>query len=267
MKAKQMLLTLTILTICLFTNAQDKLHCAYEGCDFEQGEVVFLFGHQVQLREAPTPEAKVLKTLPIGTHMVIMQKHENSWRYKGIDSHYYKVDYKGTEGYVLGGLLALEKKTIKGVSHLFGRAKIGDVDHLLIRTVQANGSFTEKSLRLGNTQFYLSSLGTKGLPDIDGILLVDYIAEGCGVEGGGIYLFQAAGKLHTVARLSQVSDAGAYYHWEEFIFPDDDYGVTGKIRYKKEVGENYDEVADWQKKSTETKLVVWSQDTLGLAQQ
>ena len=262
-----MLLSLTILTICFFTHAQDKLHCVYEDCDYQTGELVYLFGHQVQLREAPTPEGKVLKTLPIGAHMVVLEKHENSWRYKGIDSHYYKVDYKGLEGYVLGGLLALERKTIRGVSHFFGRAKVGEQDHLLIRTPQADGSFTEKSLRLGNPQFYLSSLGHKGLPDIDGVLLVDYVSEGCGSEGGGIYLFQQEGKLHTVARLSQVSDAGAYYHWEEFIFPDDALGVAGKIRYKKEVGEYYDEVAEWQKKSTETKLVVWSKDTLGLAQQ
>lgn len=262
-----MLSILTILTICLFTHAQDKLQCSYEDCDFNPGEVVYLFGHQVQLREAPTTEAKVLKTLPIGTHMVILEKHENSWRYKGIDSHYYKVDYKGTEGYVLGGLLALDKKTIKGITHFFGRAKIGEVDHLLIRTPQKDGSFTEKSLRLANGQFYLSSLGTKGLPDIDGILLVDFVSESCGTEGGGIYLFQESGQLYTVASLSQVSDAGAYYHWEELIFPDDEHGVAGKIRYKKEVGEFYDEVAEWQKKSTETKLMVWSKDTLGLAQQ
>jgi hypothetical protein len=267
MKAKQMLSILTLLTICLFTNAQEKLHCTYDECGFEPGDVVYLFGDQVQLRVAPTVEAKVLKTLPIGMHLVVIDKHENSWRYKGIDSHYYKVDYKGTVGYVLGGLLALEKKTINNVVHLFGRSKVGDVDHLLIRSLQEDGSFTEKTTRLGNTQFYLSQLGKKGLPNIEGILLIDYVAEACGIEGGGIYLFQQAGKLHQVARLSQVSDAGTYYFWEEFIFPEDDHGVDGKIRYKKEIGEQFDEFSNWTKKSVEMKELVWSNDTLGLAQQ
>jgi len=266
MKAKQMLSILTILAICLFTDAQEKPHCIDDGCGFEPGQIVYLFGDQVQLREAPTTESKVLKTLPIGMHLVVQEKHENSWRYKGVDHHFYKVDYKGAEGYVLGGLLALDKKTINDVVHLFGRSKTGNEDYLLIRTLKEDGSFTEKSTKLGNGQFYLSDLGTKGLPNIEGIVYVDYLAEACGVEGGGIYLFQQKGALHQVARLSQVSDAGAYYFWEEFIFPEDEHGVAGKIRYKKEMGEFFDEAANWKKTSVETKELVWTNQRLGLAQ-
>lgn len=266
MKAKQMLSILTILAICLFASAQDKPHCIYEDCGFEPGQIVYLFGDQVQLRESPTTQSKVLKTLPIGMHMVVIEKHENSWRYKGNDHHFYKVDYKGTEGYVLGGLLALEKKTINNVVHLFGRSKEGNEDYLLIRTLDDDGGFAEKSTRLANARFHLTDLGTKGLPEIEGILFVDYVAEACGVEGGGIYLFQQDGRLHQVARLSQVSDAGAYYLWEEFIFPDDEYGVVGKIRYKKEKGEYFDENANWKKTSVETKELIWTKQSLGLAQ-
>ncbi|MEO0573368.1 MAG: SH3 domain-containing protein [Bacteroidota bacterium] len=267
MKAKQMLSILTLLAICLFTNAQESPLCIDEGCGFEPGQIVYLFGDQVQLREAPTTESKVIKTLPIGMHLIVQEEHKNSWRYKGVDHHFYKVDYKGTQGYVLGGLLALEKKSINKVVHLFGRAKTGNEDYLLIRTLKEDGSFTEKSTRLGNGQFYLTDLGTKGLPSIDGILLLDYVAEACGVEGGGIYFFQQEGQLHQVARLSQVSDAGAYYLWEEFIFPEDEHGVAGRIRYKKEVGEYFDEAAHWKKTSVETKELVWTNQSLGLAHQ
>ncbi len=267
MKAKQMLSILTILTICLFANAQEKPHCIYEDCGFDPGQIVYLFGDHVQLREAPTTESKVLKTLAIGGRVIVHEKHENSWRYKGVDHHFYKVDYKGIKGYVLGGLLALERKTINNVVHLFGRAKNNDEDYLLIRTLQEDRSFKEKSTRLHNGQFYLTDLGTKGLPNIEGALLVDYLAEACGAEGGGIYLFQQEGELHQVARISQVSDAGAYYFWEEFIFPEDAHGVAGKIRYKKEVGESYDENALWKKKSIETKELVWANKGLKLAKQ
>ncbi len=267
MKAKQMLSILTLLAICLFTNAQERPLCIDEGCGFEPGQIVYLFGDHVQLREAPTTESKVLKTLPIGMHLVIQEKHENSWRYKGVDHHFYKVDYKGTEGYILGGLLALEKMTINKVVHLFGRIKIGNEDYLLIRTLKGDGSFTEKSTKLSSGQFHLTSLGTKGLPTIEGVVFVDYVAEACGIEGGGIYLFQQEGQLHQVARLSQVSEAGAYYLWEEFIFPEDEHGVVGKILYKKEVGEYFDEVANWKKTSLETKELVWTHQGLGLAHQ
>jgi len=266
MKAKQIFSILTILTLCFYTNAQEKSLCIYDDCGFTPGQIVYLFGDQVHLRAAPTTTAKVLKTLPIGTRLVVQEKHENSWPYKGVDHHYYKVTYKGAQGYVLGGLIALEKKTIHNVVHLFGRSKTGSEDYLLIRTIKDNGNFTEKSTRLGNGQFYLSVLDNKGLPNIDGILFVDYLAEACGVEGGGIYLFQQEGTLHQVARLSQISDAGAYYFWEEFIFPNDQNGVPGKIRYKKETGESYDETADWKKTSVETKVMVWNNHSLKLAQ-
>ena len=266
MKTKQILSILTILTICLTTKAQEKVHCIYEDCGFEPGQTVYLFGDQVQLREAPTTNSKVLKTLSIGSPLVIQEKHENSWPYKGVDHPFYRVTYKGVAGYVLGGLISLEKKVINDVVHLFGRSKTGDEDYLLIRSLKNDGSFTEKSTRLANGQFYLSALGNKGLPNIEGILFVDYLAEACGVEGGGIYLFQHEGALHQVARLSQISDAGVYYYWEEYIFPEDQYGVPGKIRYKKEIGENYNEAAEWEKMSKETKILVWNNLNLELAQ-
>lgn len=266
MKAKQMLSILTFLAICLFTRAQEKMYVFDDHNGLESGQIVYLFGDQVQLRESPDTNSKVLKTLPIGTHMVVLQQHVHSWRYKGMDHPFYKVDYKGTEGYVLGGLLAIEKKTINNVVHLFGRARTGDEDYLLIRTLHGNGSFTEKSTRLVNNHFYLTDLGTKGLADVEGILLVDYFAEACGVEGGAIYLFQHQGQLQQVARLSRVSDGGIYYKNEEFIFPEDSQGLAGKIRYKKEMGEYLDEAANWKKTSVETKELVWSNSKLSLAQ-
>ncbi|MEM1340450.1 MAG: SH3 domain-containing protein [Bacteroidota bacterium] len=262
MKAKQMLSILTLLTICLFTNAQQKLHCSRENCEFESGEVTYLFGNQVQLREGPTTTSKVLKTLAIGTQLVILEKHENSWRYKGVDSNFYKVGYKGIEGYVLGGLMAIERKIINEVTHLFGHAKTGNEDYLLIRSLKEDGSFTEKATRLEATQFYLLYLGTMGVPDLQGILLVDYVSEGCGSEGGGIYLFQQDEQLHQVARLSQVSDAGAYYFWEEFVFPDDDHGAAGKILFKKEKGEYMDKESNWTRITKETRELTWANGSL-----
>ncbi|MGD1946247.1 MAG: hypothetical protein ACFB0A_08320, partial [Croceivirga sp.] len=68
-------------------------HCIYEACGFEAGQIVYLFGDHVQLRAAPTTESKVLKTLTKGMHQVDQNRHENSWRYKGLDHHFYKVDF------------------------------------------------------------------------------------------------------------------------------------------------------------------------------
>ena len=123
MKTKQMLSILTILAISLFAKAQDKPHCITQDCGFEPQQVVYLFADQVQLRAAPHTQSKVVKTLPIGTALTVLEKHENSWRYKGDDYHFYKVSFNGKEGYVLGGLIALQKMTIANVTHLLEEVK------------------------------------------------------------------------------------------------------------------------------------------------
>ncbi|WP_343487892.1 SH3 domain-containing protein [Allomuricauda sp. d1] len=262
MKARQMLSILTILTICLFANAQEKYHCSYDECGFEPGEMVYLFGDDVKLRTAPTTESEVIKILNIGTELTVLEKTENSWPYRGIESNFYKVDYKGTTGYVLGGLLSLERKQLYGKTHLFGYAKNGELEYLYIRTLKPDGSFGEKSVRLSHGNLALKTMDNRGLNGVDGILYIDYLAEACGVEGGGIYLFQQDDELKQVARLSQVSEAGVFYHAEEFIFPHDQGGMPGKVLLKKEQGENLDETSNHIKRSVETRELVWADGRL-----
>lgn len=65
-----------------------------------------------------------------------------------------------------------------------------------------------------------------------------------------------------MARLSQVSDAGVYYFWEEFIFPEDDHGMIGKILFKKEQGEYLDDESSWKKITKETRELTWANGNL-----
>ena len=136
-----------------------------------------------------------------------------------------------------------------------------------MRTLNPDGSFTEKSTRLHSKQFYLTALGSKGVPDIEGVVWVDYVSNATNADSGGIYLFQQEGELFQVARVAQKSEQGSKYSWEELIFPEDQYGMAGIIRYKKEIGYCLNEKANWKKRSVETKDLVWDKSGLSLAQQ
>ena len=85
----------------------------------------------------------------------------------------------------------------------------------------------------------------KGVEGIENIIYVNYIAEACGIDGGGIYFFQINSTMKKVFWVSQISDAGVYWIEEKLIFPTDEKGVKGKIVYEKEIGNYEDEETNW----------------------
>ncbi|UII78383.1 SH3 domain-containing protein [Flagellimonas sp. CMM7] len=251
----------TLFTISLIT-AQNGYNCPLGECDFEPGEQVYLFGNDVKLRAAPDVESEVLELLKIGEWVKIIEKTEFSWPYRGFDSPFYKVQYHDdVTGYVLAGLLSFEKKVLNNQNYFFAYSKEGKSIFLNIRNIK-NGTYIEKKIPLVNTNIDIKVMDDKGIPDLDGILFVDYYAEACGMEGGGIYLFVQNDELTKVAALSQISDAGVFYYSEKFIFPFDEGGIPEKIIFKKERNESLDEASRWTKTAMETRELSWVEGKL-----
>ncbi|WP_396591732.1 SH3 domain-containing protein [Allomuricauda sp. R78024] len=257
MKAVFYITVLTTLFTFSTITAQNGYNCPLEECDFKPGEQVYLFGNDVKLRAAPDVESEVLELLKIGEWVKIIEKTEFTWPYRGFDSPFYKVKYDdGVTGYLLGGLLSLEKKTLNSQNYFFAYSKEGKRTFLNIRNIK-NGTYIEKKIPLANSTIRIKALDDKGVPGLDGILLIDYYAEACGMEGGGIYLFAQNDELTKVASLSQISDAGVFYYSEKFVFPFDEGGISGKILFKKERNENLDEASQWKKTAMETRMLSW----------
>ena len=256
MKTSFMIAALTTLFTFQLSFAQEKFHCSWEECDFKPGQQVFVFGNNVKLRSAPKIESEVLELLKIGEWIEIIEKTEFSWPYKGFDSPFYKVKYDTSVGYILGGLLSLEKKSLNGTDYFFALSKEGERPFLNIRHVE-QGDYVEQKIALSNSTFAIKTFGDRGVPNVEGMLFVDYYAEACGEEGGGIYLFASEKKLSKVAELSQISDAGVFYYAEAFVFPDEEGGVPGKILFKKEKSQNLDEASEWTQSSMERRQLSW----------
>ncbi|WP_299487772.1 SH3 domain-containing protein [uncultured Allomuricauda sp.] len=256
MKVNYVISALTTLLTIFFCPAQDEDLTNWDGSVFEPGEQVYVFGNNVKLRSAPKMESEVLEFLKIGEWVQIIEKTEFSWPYNGYDSPFYKVKYDDVTGYILGGLLSIEKKNLNAMDYFFTFSKEGNRDFLNIRNV-VGGKYVEQKIPLSHTNVTLHTIGNRGIPNLDGILYVDYIAESCAVEAGGIYLFAHSNGLTKVAELSELSDAGAFYRLERFIFPDDHGGIPGKIFFKKEQGENLDESSLWTKTFVETRQLSW----------
>jgi len=226
-----------------FIIGQESIYHHING-DFTNGQQYFMFGDDVKFREAPDVNSKVKALLKIGTAVEIVEKTDKTILYNGIESPFYKVSHQGKTGYVLGGLISLEKKQSESATYLFTFHKEEYKYTLLIRALRENQSFEQTSASLGSPGLSIDLIGNKGIEGIQHILRIDNEPEACAEVGGKIYFFETANKLQNVFSTVVSSDAGVYWYNEELIFPEEEGGVEDRIVYKKEQGEYGDEATN-----------------------
>ena len=229
---------------------------------FQVGSKEYLFADNVKFRTEPTVDSEVIELLDIGTEMQIIEEDKTTYMYEGKISNWYKVKVGEEEGYILGALIAIQK--IKSTDTCFYfqlkefEKDVNDLTSILkIRHVK-NGAYTESEFRLIGDDFSLVLIDHRGLEGVRNILVVDYIAEGCGGESGVTYFLWNGNEFTHLADLSTTVDADIYYFSEKFIFPNDPNGMKGKIVYHKEEGELKEEEPRWFQTKSDEKWYSWS---------
>ena len=230
--------------------------------DFENGKKYFLFGNDVKFRELPDLSSKTIDLLKIGTEIEVVEKTENKLNYNGIESPFYKVKHNNKVGYILGGLISLEKKEINNSKYFFAYKKDENNYSIIIRLLNNKSEIIEVKSILSTTEFSVDIFDNKGIENIDNILFINYLAEACGIDGGGIFFFKAKSELVKVLEISQVSDAGVYWLEEKLIFPKEKDGVKGKIVYQKEIGNYEDEETNWIEIKKTSRELEWKNGVL-----
>ncbi len=251
---KKIVIILLLITSFVF-GQEIKYHTPYT--DLKSGEYYYLFGDNVKFRKLPDTKSDVLELLKIGTEIQVLKKSEETLKYNGIESYFYQVKYKNQIGYILGGLISLEKKERGNSKFLFTYKKDQDRYSIITRHINEKSEITEAITQLTTNDFSIELYSNKGIDGIDNILFINYLAEACGVDGGGIYFFQLNDKLKKVFEISQVSDAGVYWLSEDLIFPEDKDGVKGKIVYQKELGNYKDETTNWTEINKVNRELEW----------
>ncbi len=249
-----------ILIILLFVTSfmfgQDiKYHNPYS--DFNNGEYYYLFGDNVKFRNLPDLKSEVLELLKIGTEVKILKKSGETIKYNGIESPFYKVKYKNQVGYILGGLISLEKKEVGSSKFFFVYKKDREQYSLITRHLNQQLQIKETIVELTTNDLSIELHNNKGIDGVSHILFINYLAEACGIDGGGIYFFQVKDELKKVFEISQISDAGVYWLSEDLIFPEDKNGIKGKIVYQKEVGSYKDETTNWMEVKKISRELQW----------
>ena len=89
------------------------------------------------------------------------------------------------------------------------------------------------------------------------MIFIDYYAEACGVDGGGIYIFNDGEKLITAMDVSSLVEGGSFWFSEELTFPNDKEGEKGVVIYEREHGQEIDEDTQWMKTNINRLNLKW----------
>ena len=187
--------------------------------DFEAGSKAYLYGDKVVFRSEPNAEAKALDTLSIGSEITIVHKTDHTTSLNGLDWNWYKVKVGRKSGYILSGLIALDRVKFENMTYLVTIAGVNHVEEdyeytdfkLRARSLQSNGEYYGHETDLPTSAFYITASDNRGLDGLKSMLVIHLYAEACGVDGGEIYLFNNGERLYTGLSLSNVADAGAFW--------------------------------------------------------
>ncbi|TRZ43190.1 SH3 domain-containing protein [Robertkochia solimangrovi] len=242
----------------LILHAQEQEHIYSEYFKFVPGDTEIMFADNVKLRSEPGLESEVLELIPIGAAIKILKVSDASLNFDGIVSPWYKVDYKGKVGFVLGGLVSFGHLKFGSALLLFQLKKNGGRNPVLkVREIIEGEPYISYEFELIGDQYSIQFLSNKGLKGVDKIVAVNYEADACMVEGGVTYLSWSVKGLQKMADLSELSDAGIFYFSESFEFMEDNPNIKEGVLYTQKLitVENDEEL--WERTSITTRFFKW----------
>lgn len=226
---------------------------------FEVGSTEILYGDNVVLRKKPSAESAAVDTLSIGTKVKILENTQEPITVNGKESSWYKVKTKNGTGYIAGGLIALDSREVNGGTYLIITAAVIERPLFRVRYLK-DGEFYGKEGPLDTYSFTIHVHDNRGVEGLESMIVIDFMAESCGVDGGYTYLFNDGERLINAIHCVEVGDGG-YWFSEKLTFPDE-RGWGTHIDYEREVGEPMNDEYNWYRSKTDALTLEWKEDHL-----
>lgn len=265
---------LLILMLQFFTAQENEVYA--DGVfGFEENKTQKIFTDWTRVRLDPGVNAQIVDSLQTNQQVMILKKEEGVLKLGERAANWYKISYqKGEntlEGYIWGGNLCVGYRNKNGYDFLFGLAKTIDrknkeynqIDKKNIAGIKVlEGNIlidevyfdTGRGEELSTATFNIES--NHKLKNVEFTLKAMVSGEACGIAGYDQYVLFKDKKLITLPQLMNVGDAGAFYHNEEFVFPNDKGGIPNAFILKVEDME-VDE-KDREKKKHSSKTYLWN---------
>ncbi|WP_330745482.1 SH3 domain-containing protein [Chryseobacterium sp. CP-77] len=273
--------TALLLLMLQFFTAQENEVYADGIFGFEENKAQKIFTDWTRVRLDPGVNARIVDSLQTNQQIMILKKEEGVLKLGERAANWYKISYqKGentVEGYIWGGNLCVGYRNKNGYDFLFGLSKtidrknkefnetekqnIAGIKVMEGTTLMDEVYFdTGKGEELSFGSFNIES-GHK-LQNVEFTLKASVSGEACGIAGYDQYVLFKDKKLIALPQLMNVGDAGAFYHSEEYIFPNDKGGIPNAFILKVEDME-VDE-KDREKKKHSSKTYLWNGNTYRL---
>lgn len=273
---KTLLTALLLLMLQLLTAQENEVYA--DGVfNFTENKTQKIFTDRTRVRKEPGVNAQIIDSLQSNQQVMILQKEETVpvLQLGERKANWYKVSYqKGellSEGYVWGGNLCVGYRNKNGYDFLFGLSKtiekktkpLNEVEKKNIagiKVMEGNTLVDEvyfdtgKGEELSFASFNIES--NHKLDNVELTLKAMVSGEACGIATYDQYALFRDKKLVALPQLMNVGDAGAYYHSEEYVFPNDKGGIPNAFILKVEDME-VDE-KDREKKKHSSKTYLWN---------
>lgn len=265
---------LFLLMLQLFTAQENEVYA--DGVfNFTENKNQKIFTDWTRVRKEPGVNAQILDSLQSNQQITILKKEETIpvLQLGERKANWYKISYqKGdatAEGYIWGGNLCVGYRNKNGYDFLFGLSKTVDRKNKSLNEIEKQNIAGIKVME-GNTlieEIYFDTgrgeeLSTASfniesnhkLQDVEFTLKAMVSGEACGIAAYDQYILYKDKKLIALPQLMNVGDAGAYYHSEEYVFPNDKGGVPNTFILKVEDMKTDDKDRETKKRSSKTYL-------------
>jgi hypothetical protein len=267
--------TALFLLMLQFFTAQENEVYADGIFGFEENKTQKIFTDWTRVRLYPEVNTQIVDSLQTNQQVVILKKEETVLKLGERAANWYKISYqKGEnilEGYIWGGNLCVGYRNKNGYDFLFGLSKTIDRKNKEsnetekqniagIKVMEGNTLIDEvyfdtgRGEELSSTAFNIES--SHKLQNVEFTLKAMVSGEACGIASYDQYVLFKDKKLITLPQLMNVGDAGAFYHSEEYVFPNDKGGISNAFILKVEDME-VDE-KDREKKKSSFKTYLWN---------
>lgn len=267
--------TALFLLMLQFFTAQESEVYADGVFGFEENKTQKIFTDWTRVRLNPGVNTQIVDSLQTNQQVVILKKEETVLKLGERAANWYKISYqKGEstlEGYVWGGNLCIGYRNKNGYDFLFGLSKTIDRKNKEyneiekqniagIKVMEGNTLIDEvyfdtgRGEELRSASFNIES--SHKLQNVEFTLKAMVSGEACGIASYDQYVLFKDKKLMILPQLTNVGDAGAFYHSEEYVFPNDKGGISNAFILKVEDME-VDE-KDREKKKSSSKTYLWN---------
>jgi len=233
------------------------------------GQATYLFGDNVNIREAPTTTAKSIGKLKAGTPVTVLS-NGGSHRVNGLDARWYEVQAGKVKGWVWGGLLALTATSADDGLLMYGLTAFspdsgftGEVRYIKGGRTAASIPITPFHTSMGPEQEYNYSVKntltpSAGLDNVRAVWELEFLYEACGYESGSKYVAWTGNQLFFVAAAPYVSEAGQFHFETDLIFPWEEGGKLNKVICRTELSEFDEKIEDYKVTEAKEDILSWN---------